>query len=161
MARSNGISAISYSTLLVAFLLFITNAEGRVNPNALAAASTLTCTLVYGAEVGDTCSSIPQNFGLSAESFLGINPNMNCNNIFVGQWLCINGELTSGTAIPTATTNSGLSCSQIYGFQFGDTCSGIIQNFGLSAEIFSELNPNLNCNKIFVGEWLCINGGSS
>ncbi|GAA0138970.1 hypothetical protein LIER_00610 [Lithospermum erythrorhizon] len=156
MARTNGMSAISYATLLLAFLLIISNAECRISPTEPAAF--LSCTQVHGAEVGDTCTTIPQNFGLGAESFLEINPNMNCDNIFVGQWLCISGEFTGSTSIPTATTNSVSSCSQIYEFQFGDTCSAIINNFALSAEIFSELNPNLNCDKIFVGEYLCLNG---
>ncbi|KAK9924671.1 hypothetical protein M0R45_033025 [Rubus argutus] len=49
------------------------------------------CNLIYGAEEGDTCSRVAQDFKLSLNFFLSINPNINCNSIFVGQWLCIDG----------------------------------------------------------------------
>ncbi|KAL6135353.1 hypothetical protein ACLB2K_067581 [Fragaria x ananassa] len=52
---------------------------------------TLVCNAVYGAEEGDTCGSVAQTFSLSLQSFLAINPNINCKSFFVGQWLCIDG----------------------------------------------------------------------
>ncbi|GAA0187122.1 hypothetical protein LIER_34410 [Lithospermum erythrorhizon] len=97
MAR-NEISAVSYSTLLLVFLLIISNAECRTSPNALDAADAtpvLTCSKVYGAQEGDTCSGIGSNFGLSDDSFLALNPNINCRTIFVGQWLCLKGGFSS------------------------------------------------------------------
>nr|GLL43127.1 lysM domain-containing protein ARB_03442-like isoform X1 [Ipomoea trifida] len=47
------------------------------------------CDQVYGQEFGDTCSSIADKFNLSLDSFLAINPNINCDSIFVGEWLCV------------------------------------------------------------------------
>ncbi|KAE8075840.1 hypothetical protein FH972_014527 [Carpinus fangiana] len=55
--------------------------------------STPECNSVYGAEDGDTCSTITQKLSLTADFFSAINPNLNCDKIFVGQWLCINGIL--------------------------------------------------------------------
>uniref|UniRef100_A0A2N9GVP2 LysM domain-containing protein n=1 Tax=Fagus sylvatica TaxID=28930 RepID=A0A2N9GVP2_FAGSY len=49
-------------------------------------------------------------------------------------------------------------CKSVYGVQAGDTCSSIVQNFSLNAEFFGAINPNLNCDRIFAGQWLCING---
>lgn len=51
--------------------------------------SSLSCNSVYGAEGGDTCSDVAEAFGLSLQDFLAINPNVNCDGIFVGQWLCV------------------------------------------------------------------------
>ncbi|KVH96602.1 Peptidoglycan-binding lysin domain-containing protein [Cynara cardunculus var. scolymus] len=53
-----------------------------------------------------------------------------------------------------------LVCNKIYGTQAGDTCFSIIQAFHLTTTAFSTINPNLNCDKVFVGEWLCVNGFS-
>lgn len=47
------------------------------------------CKVVYGQEFGDTCTSTAQKFSLSLDSFLAINPNLNCDSIFVGEWLCV------------------------------------------------------------------------
>ncbi|KAL9665499.1 hypothetical protein QQ045_020919 [Rhodiola kirilowii] len=49
----------------------------------------LACATVYGAEQDDTCISVGQKFKLDENAFLSINPNINCNKIFVGQWLCV------------------------------------------------------------------------
>lgn len=46
------------------------------------------CFKVYGAEAGDTCSLIIQKLGVPQDSFFKFNPNLNCDAIFVGQWLC-------------------------------------------------------------------------
>ncbi|CAI0434420.1 unnamed protein product [Linum tenue] len=62
----------------------------RIAP-AAAILGEASCDKVYGVEAGDTCSSVVEKFELNQDQFLGINPNMNCDSIFVGQWLCISG----------------------------------------------------------------------
>ncbi|CAL8990315.1 unnamed protein product, partial [Prunus brigantina] len=49
------------------------------------------CDSIYGAEEGDTCTFVIEKFNLSFDFFLSINPNINCDNFFVGQWLCTKG----------------------------------------------------------------------
>lgn len=49
-------------------------------------------------------------------------------------------------------------CHNLYAAQVGDTCQSLVEFFNLKAEDFSTINPNLNCDKIFVGQWLCTNG---
>ncbi|KAL4611596.1 hypothetical protein ACB092_08G136300 [Castanea dentata] len=46
----------------------------------------------------------------------------------------------------------------VHGAEDGDTCLGIVKKFSLNADFFTAINPNLNCNPIFVGQWLCIDG---
>ncbi|KAJ0985267.1 hypothetical protein J5N97_003623 [Dioscorea zingiberensis] len=49
------------------------------------------CDSVFGVQSGDTCFSVSQQFNLTSEEFNGINPNIDCLKIFVGQWLCVAG----------------------------------------------------------------------
>ncbi|CAJ1936332.1 unnamed protein product [Sphenostylis stenocarpa] len=51
------------------------------------------CNGIHGVEEGETCTSIFQGFKLDERQFLDINPNINCNLIFVGQWVCVNGRV--------------------------------------------------------------------
>jgi hypothetical protein len=51
------------------------------------------CETIHGVGQGETCSSIIQKFNLLQVHFLEINPNINCVGIFVGQWVCVEGEL--------------------------------------------------------------------
>nr|KAJ0212169.1 hypothetical protein LSAT_V11C400184420 [Lactuca sativa] len=68
-----------------------------------------------------------------------------------------NGE--SKVTFHTRSTEKPISvCNKIYGTQAGDTCLSILEAFHLTASAFNTFNPNLNCEKIFVGEWLCIDG---
>ncbi|KAL1555586.1 hypothetical protein AAHA92_11303 [Salvia divinorum] len=50
------------------------------------------CNSVHGQVSGETCTSVAQDFSLSLEDFLAINPNINCDSVFVGQWLCVDGS---------------------------------------------------------------------
>ncbi|MFS8026539.1 putative LysM domain-containing protein [Helianthus anomalus] len=54
----------------------------------------VTCSQVIGAQSGDDCTTISKSFKLGLESFLAINPNINCTSIFVGQWICVDGSVT-------------------------------------------------------------------
>ncbi|KAK1303794.1 G-type lectin S-receptor-like serine/threonine-protein kinase SD1-29 [Acorus calamus] len=55
-------------------------------------ASVPECFTVYGVESGDTCFFIGQEFNLTAAEFGAINPNLECDKLFPGQWLCVVGR---------------------------------------------------------------------
>ncbi|CAM8882639.1 hypothetical protein QQ045_020103 [Rhodiola kirilowii] len=55
---------------------------------------------------------------------------------------------------------TGPNCASIYGAEAGDSCFSVTKSFGISMEFFSKINPNLVCEKIFVGEWLCVDGSA-
>ncbi|CAO2177992.1 unnamed protein product [Urochloa humidicola] len=57
--------------------------------NDVAAVPALSCSKVHGVKVGETCSSVAQAAGLTQDDFLGFNPNINCEKVFVGQWVCL------------------------------------------------------------------------
>ncbi|KAF4382555.1 hypothetical protein CsatB_020847 [Cannabis sativa] len=54
--------------------------------------------------------------------------------------------------------NGKLVCQGIYGVQSGDNCAGIVKMFSLDSETFTFINPNLVCNNIFAGQWVCVSG---
>ncbi|KAF8031398.1 hypothetical protein BT93_D0562 [Corymbia citriodora subsp. variegata] len=51
-----------------------------------------------------------------------------------------------------------IECTSVYGVKIGDTCLAVEQMFNLTTAKFEEINPNLNCKALFVGQWLCTNG---
>ncbi|CAL4947102.1 unnamed protein product [Urochloa decumbens] len=63
--------------------------HGAFFVNDVAAVPALTCRKVHGVKTGETCSSVAQGAGLTQDDFLGFNPNINCEKVFVGQWVCL------------------------------------------------------------------------
>ncbi|KAJ9690277.1 hypothetical protein PVL29_012768 [Vitis rotundifolia] len=49
-------------------------------------------------------------------------------------------------------------CDTVVGVESGDTCLDIAEKFQLSTEFFDSINPNLNCDALFVGQWVCVDG---
>ena len=49
-----------------------------------------------------------------------------------------------------------LSCSKVHGVQEGETCFSVAQGSGLTQDDFLGFNPNINCKKVFVGQWVCL-----
>ncbi|KAI6699833.1 hypothetical protein NL676_014157 [Syzygium grande] len=87
--------------LILFFVLMVFVAESRVVGRVSTTKAGLVCDKVVGVNSGDTCSAIAQQSQLILESFSSINPNLNCDALFVGQWLCISGKLTSATSMTT------------------------------------------------------------
>ncbi|KAK1583059.1 hypothetical protein Q3G72_020670 [Acer saccharum] len=48
------------------------------------------------------------------------------------------------------------SCEKVYVVRSGDTCTAITQMFKLSPVTFDSINPNLNCNELSPGQWICV-----
>ena len=61
-------------------------------------------------------------------------------------------------AVGLGKSDSTPECETVFGVGAGDTCFAVTQAFNLTTEFFSALNPNLNCEALFVGEWLCVDG---
>ncbi|KAK7400486.1 hypothetical protein VNO78_11694 [Psophocarpus tetragonolobus] len=80
---------ISFAVILSFILIAVFIAESRPTPTI----ADPVCNIIHGVEEGETCLSITQTFNLDERHFLDINPNINCNRIFVGQWVCVNGKV--------------------------------------------------------------------
>jgi hypothetical protein len=54
-----------------------------------------------------------------------------------------------------------LTCSEVHQVQTGDTCSSVAAGAGLSDAQFLGFNPNINCLKVFLGQWVCLDASAA
>ncbi|CAL5391375.1 unnamed protein product [Camellia sinensis] len=93
MAKANKTTTFLFNLLLaISIFLMISVAESRIFGFGFEQQAAPNCDTVYGVEIGDTCFSVTQQFNLTTEFFAEINPNLVCDKVFVGQWLCIVGS---------------------------------------------------------------------
>jgi hypothetical protein len=72
------------------------------------------------------------------------------------------GSTTEGDAVMTFVKSvPALTCTKVRGFQAGDTCFDVATGAGLTQAQFLSFNPNLNCLKVFVGQWVCLHASSA
>ncbi|XVF25915.1 hypothetical protein REPUB_Repub13aG0255200 [Reevesia pubescens] len=92
MAKSNNIAMITNFVLIVALLVIVSMVESREIGLLKGKKSAPSCSKVYGVASGDTCFGVTQMFNLTTTFFESVNPNLVCDSIFVGQWLCVAGK---------------------------------------------------------------------
>ncbi|PWA52534.1 lysM domain-containing protein [Artemisia annua] len=78
--------------LLFAFALVSMMSTTESKRNSFFTPAVLVCNSVIGVKSGDTCFDIANNFNLSSKAFESINPNLNCDEMFVGEWICVKGQ---------------------------------------------------------------------
>ncbi len=110
------------------------------------------CSTWHTVRVGETLSGIARFYGVSTASLMQANNISNPNRIFVGQSLCIP---TSG-----GSDWGNSSCSAIHVVTRGETMIGISRYYGVSAFDIMQANGIYNGNHIYVGQRLCIPGGT-
>ncbi|KAF9588324.1 hypothetical protein IFM89_008754 [Coptis chinensis] len=95
MAKANSMAVTIFLNLALIFLLAFM-VDGRLFGGAavLKKQPTPHCKSVYGVHQGDTCFEIAQQLNMTIEYFNVINPNLNCNKLFIGQWVCVDGVLS-------------------------------------------------------------------
>ncbi|KAI4371699.1 hypothetical protein MLD38_010021 [Melastoma candidum] len=57
--------------------------------------------------------------------------------------------------------STGSQCNKAYSIKKGETCYAVMQMFKLKENNFYQINPNVECNHLFVGQWLCVKAGGS
>ncbi|KAF8766127.1 hypothetical protein HU200_007624 [Digitaria exilis] len=69
-------------------------------------------------------------------------------------------KLAAGYAVASHTARPQppeLVCTKIYGVQQRhETCFALAQAGELTLEQFFSFNPNINCQKLFIGQWVCL-----
>ncbi|KAI3765141.1 hypothetical protein L2E82_15167 [Cichorium intybus] len=85
---------VKMAAVLSIFLMLVVLSESRftLTDGVQKAKAALVCNQVVGVGDGEDCTIISKEFKLTLASFLAINPNINCESIFVGQWVCIDGS---------------------------------------------------------------------
>ena len=55
------------------------------------------CSFPYTVKSGDYCWAIMNTYGVSSQTFYSLNPGLDCNNLKVGQVLCLQGYVAPPT----------------------------------------------------------------
>jgi LysM repeat protein len=107
----------------------------------------------YVIRSGDTYYTLAQRFNTTVEAIRAANPNVNPNNLQVGQTICIPGTPGPGPQpgqCPTGTNP--------YVIRSGDTYYALAQRFNTTVDAIRRANPNVDPNNLRVGQTICIPG---
>ncbi|KAK9764227.1 hypothetical protein K7432_008447 [Basidiobolus ranarum] len=106
----------------------------------------------------DSCYMLSIVYDVTADALLQANPSFTCENIYVGQEICIPSSIepTSIPPTPTATPNTCKGEDKSYIVRAGDTCFAVALSFGLVVEELKLANPNLDCSLPQIGLQLCV-----
>ncbi|ADL12746.1 LysM peptidoglycan-binding domain-containing protein [Acetohalobium arabaticum] len=100
----------------------------------------------YVIKAGDTLYELTQRFETTISALIGANPNIDPDNLQVGQEICI----------PLQERFPSCPEGNFYSIQPGDTLYKIAQRFNISVDDLQEANPRLDSQNLNVGEIICI-----
>uniref|UniRef100_A0A8R1HFL0 Chitinase n=1 Tax=Caenorhabditis japonica TaxID=281687 RepID=A0A8R1HFL0_CAEJA len=101
------------------------------------------CTKWIRVEVGDSCWQIANSYKISVDNLKSFNLGVNCDELWAGVQLCI------------ATSTSKPKCTKTYKVAAADYCYKIWTDNGLSEVQFMQMNENLDCLKLALGQEVC------
>jgi len=105
---------------------------------------------LYTVRAGDTLSSIAQRFGVPLSQLIAANPWIpDPNVIFPGEQICIPGVVP-----PPVDCRGGL----LYAVRSGETFFSIARKFGITVEALAAANPDVDPDRLQIGQILCIPG---
>ncbi|KAJ3768564.1 hypothetical protein FB446DRAFT_694837 [Lentinula raphanica] len=109
------------------------------------------CQATYTVVQNDNCVAIAAEFNVTYAALVAANPavDANCDNLFIGQQLCI--------PAPPA------ECQAEYTVKSGDVCISIANMFNITAAQLEAANTDIDplCDNLQPGEVLCIPAASS
>lgn len=103
---------------------------------------------LYEIRPGDTYYSIARRFGIAVEALVAANPGVDPNALRVGQRICVPAPR------PPAPCPGGT-----YRIQAGDTFFSIARRFGTTVEALIAANPQVDPNRLQVGQTICLPTG--
>jgi peptidoglycan endopeptidase LytF len=104
--------------------------------------------LAYTIRPGDTFFAIAQRFNTTVPALIAANPTVNPNFLQVGQVICIPTQ-----PVPLPTPCPG---GNFYTIRAGDTLFAISRRFNVSLDDLLEANPNIDPNRLMIGQRICI-----
>lgn len=100
----------------------------------------------YIIKEGDTLYKLAQKFETTIPALIGANPDIDPNNLQIGDALCI----------PLQKEFPSCPEENYYRIQFGDSLYKIAQRFNISIDDLKEANPRLDPQNLQIGEIICI-----
>ncbi len=106
-------------------------------------------TFPYTIRAGDTCFGLARRFNTTINAIIEANPGINCDNLQIGQIICIPGRPPAECPPNTFP----------YTIRAGDTCFRLARRFNTTINAIIEANPGINCNNLQIGQTICIPRG--
>ncbi|MCK9267953.1 MAG: LysM peptidoglycan-binding domain-containing protein, partial [Alkaliphilus sp.] len=106
-------------------------------------------TTAYIVRAGDTFYTIAKSHNVSLDALLAANPDVNPDNLQIGQTICIPG------APPPSRCPSG---TFEYTVKAGDTFFTLAQRFNTTVAAIQQANPGVDPNRLQIGQIICIPG---
>lgn len=102
--------------------------------------------LIYTVKAGDTFYSIAKIFRIDVYAIMKANPNVNPNNLQIGQRICVPAV--------SPLCPGGL----VYTIKPGDTFFALAKAYKIDVYAIMKANPNVDPNNLQVGQQICIPG---
>ena len=108
-----------------------------------------TGTSPYIIQSGDTLNKIALRFNTTVAAIISANPNINPNNLSVGQSVCVpQPVLPPAPACPIG--------SSPYAIKSGDTLASIARKFNTTVESILLSNPGIVPQRLYIGQVICV-----
>ncbi|KAL7746162.1 hypothetical protein RI367_008533 [Sorochytrium milnesiophthora] len=111
---------------------------------------------VTSVQAGDWCQKIADGAGLTLAQLQQLNPGMDCGKIAPGDRLCVSRGNLPPPPLPQGNPDGTCKVSTV---QSGDWCQKIANGAGVTLSQLQQLNPQLDCSKLFPGARLCVSTG--
>ena len=108
-------------------------------------------------ENGDLVSKIATKYGTTTAKIKELNPNVNIDRISIGQRIKVKGKVSASASQPkvepTKNEKPATQGGEAYHtVQNGDLVSKIAAKYGTTTAKIKELNPNINIDRISIGQ---------
>ena len=101
---------------------------------------------VYTIRPGDTFFGLAARFNTTVQAIMNANPGVNPNNLQIGQQICI----------PVAPAPGPCPGGFTYTIRAGDTFFSIARRFGISVSALMAANPNVDPDRLQIGQEICV-----
>ena len=109
---------------------------------------------VYVVRANDNLASIILRFNVSVMDLMEANPNVDFDNLMVGQQICIMPHMDRGCPCPMGTRKYTIVQADIP--MDGVVVVALARKFNTSVENLMKMNPNLTPSDFVVGKMICV-----
>lgn len=102
---------------------------------------------------GDLCWNLASKYGLNVAQLTSNNPGVNCNNLHIGDLLCVSSR---DTPIQNQDLNSSPIQCRTHTIVARDICWDLALKYSLTLAQLISYNPGMNCGNLRIGDKLCI-----
>ena len=129
--------------MLIAIVALLIASQANV---AVAVTLQSNCVKYHLVQPGENLFRIGLKYGLTVEAVMQANGLYNPNVVYVGQSLCIPGNVPAPVPNPQPP-----SCNFYYTLKWGDTLSGIAARYGTTIATLMQTNNIANANYVYAG----------